>query len=455
MTGGLIALASFIVAIALLVAVHEFGHFYAARRLGIQVLRFSIGFGRPLWSRHGRDGVEYVIGALPIGGYVKFLDERDADGPLERPERAFNRAAPWRRAIVLVAGPAANLLFAVAAYWAILVSGIPGERAVIGEVVAGSAAAAAGLRRDDEVVAVGGVAVGSWGEVSIGLLDAVLAGERSVPLTVRGAEGAPQAARIALEDGFGLTEPGAMLERLGLRPWSYAMLEPVIGRVVPDGAAARAGLEVGDRFTTFDGAPVAEWGDVARSIHERPGRTVVLVVMRKGMATQATVEVKSVEVRGHPVGFIGIEPQGAQALRDRLSFERRFGLVEAAPEAVRRTYDLSVLTVKMIGRMLTGGASLANISGPINIAQYAGATASLGMTQFLGFLAVISLSLGVLNLLPIPILDGGQLAFLAVETAMGRPVTPGLELAGQQVGIVLLVGLMGLAFYNDVVRLIG
>ena len=453
MTGALWSLLSFVVAIALLVAVHEFGHFFAARKLGIQVLRFSIGFGRPLWSRRAADGVEYVVGALPLGGYVKMLDERDAEGPIADPARAFNRAPVWKRAVVLVAGPFANLAFAVVAYWAILVLGVPGLRPLVGPVPPGSPAAVAGLRAEDEIVAVGGRSTPTWEAASLALLDAVLAGDAAVAVELRDVDGGARRATLAIADHRGLTEPGALLQGLGLAPFQ-PRLAAVLGEVVAEGPAGRAGLRTGDAIVAIDGVAVGDWRALVDAVQGRPGEVVAIDFTRDGAAGRAQVPVASVEQDGRRIGRIEVRPFVPPGFLERLRAEQRFGPVEALPEAFERTRDLSVLTLKMLWRMLTGGASLANISGPINIAQYAGVTASISAVAFLGFLAVISVSLGVLNLLPVPILDGGQLAFLAVETASGRPVPPAVELRGQQVGIVLLVGLMGLALYNDIARLL-
>jgi regulator of sigma E protease len=454
MTGALISMLSFLFAIALLVAVHEFGHFYAARRLGIQVLRFSVGFGRPLWSRRAADGVEYVVGAFPFGGYVKMLDERDADAPIPDPTRAFNRAAPWKRAIVLFAGPFANLAFAVAAYWVILMLGVPGLRPLIGVVPPDSPAAVAGLRNEDEFLRVDGRATPTWEAASLALLDAVLAGAPAVALEVRDAGGTDRRTTLMLTDHHGLTEPGVLLKRLGLAPWQ-PRLPPKLGEVVPEGPAGTAGLRSGDLIVALDGEAIDDWRLLVERIQARPGEVVTVSYERAGVRTDVPVPIAATEQGGRRIGRMEVRPFVPAGLFDRMLAEQRFGPVEALPEAVGRTRDLCVLTLKMMWRMLTGGASLANISGPINIAQYAGVTASISVVAFLGFLAVISVSLGVLNLLPVPILDGGQLAFLAVESATGRPVPATVELWGQQVGIVLLVGLMGLAFYNDIARLLG
>jgi regulator of sigma E protease len=334
------------------------------------------------------------------------------------------------------------------------VIGVPGLRPLIGAAPKGTPAAVAGLRAEDEIVGVAGRATPTWEAASLALLDHVLEGAASVTLELRAPDGAAREASLAIADHHGLTEPGALLTRLGLAPWQ-PKLPPRLGEVVPEGPAGRAGLRSGDLILAVDGTAVDDWRPLVELIQARPGEVVTLSYSRDGVVGEVPVPVATVEQGGRRIGRIEVRPAVPAGFLERLRAEQRFGPVEALPEAVSRTRDLSVLTVKMLWRMLTGGASLANISGPINIAQYAGVTASISVVAFLGFLAVISVSLGVLNLLPVPILDGGQLVFVAVEAATGRPVPAAVELRGQQVGIVLLVGLMGLALFNDIARLLG
>jgi len=454
MSDFLFSLGGFLVAIVVLVAVHEAGHFLVARRLGIGVLRFSIGFGRPLWSRRGADGVEYVLGAVPLGGYVRMLDERDGGVPSERLASAYNRQPVWRRVLVLLAGPAANLLFAVLIYWVVLVIGIPGYRPLVAEPAAGTPAALAGLRVEDQIVAVGGAPTSTWEGAVLALLDAVLEGAPEVAVRVADRDGAVRELRVALADHRGLTEPGALLQTLGIAPWRprYA---PEVGTVTPGGPGERAGLRSGDRVLTFDGRPVADVLELVQAIRARPGTSVRLGIERDGRTLELGATLARVEDRGEQVGQLGAGLGAPAAIVERLRATQRVAPHAALPEAVVRTYGLSKLTMKILGRMLTGDASLSNISGPINIAQYAGVTASISVVAFLGFLAVVSVSLGMLNLLPVPILDGGQVMFLAVEALLGRPVPEQVELLGQQLGVALLIGLMGLAFYNDLARLFG
>jgi regulator of sigma E protease len=449
------SVAAFIVAIALLVAVHEFGHFWVARRLGFKVLRFSIGFGKPLWQRNGKDGVEYVVAAVPLGGYVRMLDERDGPVAPELMAQSYNRQAVWKRALVLLAGPFANLLFAVVACWLVLVIGEPALRPIIGPVVAGSAAERAGLRERDELLSVEGAPATSWGAAGMLLLDGVLAGRDGIALEVVAPDGARRNLVLPLADHRDLTEPGRLLTGLGLRPWFPAPPPPRLGQVEPDGPAYQGGLRPGDLIVAIDGQSVTDWVDAAKRWQAVPGGTITVLAERGNARQEFRVTVGVAPDVTPARGWLAVRVEEPAGYRE--SFERleRLAPVAALPAAVQRTVDLSRLTLNMLWRMLTGEASLSNISGPINIAQYAGLTASSGLITFLGFLAVISVSLGVLNLLPIPVLDGGQLAFLAAEQTTGRPVSPAVEAVGQQLGVLLLIGLMGLAFYNDIARLIG
>lgn len=446
---------AFVVAIALLVAVHEFGHFWVARKLGFKVLRFSIGFGSPLWRKQGRDGTEYVIAAVPLGGYVRMLDEREGPVAPELAAMSYNRQAVWKRALVLAAGPLANLSFAVLACWLVLVIGEPALRPIVGPLVAGSPAERAGLRERDEIVGVDGEPSTSWGGAGMLMLDGVLAGQHAIELEVIDADGQRRTAKLEVADRHGLTEPGKLLTGLGLKPWFPPPPPAKLGTVEPEGPGGKAGLRAGDLIVAVGGVAVADWAEAAKRWQAVPGQAVNITVERDGARQDLQVQVGVAPDVEPARGWLGVGIEEPPGYRDSFQRLERMGPAAALPAAFERTLDLSRLTLNMLWRMLTGEASLSNISGPINIAQYAGLTASSGVVTFLGFLAVISVSLGVLNLLPIPVLDGGQLVYLAAERATGRPVSPAVEAVGQQLGVLLLVGLMGLAFYNDIARLIG
>ena len=449
---------AFVVAIGLLVAVHEFGHFSVGRALGFKVLRFSIGFGRPLWSRTGRDGTEYVLAGIPLGGYVKFADEREAPVDAAIAGQAFNRRPIWARIAVLSAGPAANFLFAIAAFWLLFLYGIPGLRPIVGDVTLGSIGAGAGLHRGDEIVSVGGRPVATQESVVLALLDDVSGGGR-VTLGVRGQAGerdivlsVPEAQRR------GLTEPGAWSSGLG-----FGFLQPrlpvVVGEVLHGGGAEAAGLKTGDRITAVDGVPVDDFATFVDLIHRRPDTTARLAVLRGTTSLTLPVAVRAetnpAKPEGPKIGRIGIGPGGEAQWPPGMLTEQRYGPIAAIPAAVGATWDKTAFTVKLLSRMVTGHVSAKNVSGPLSIATYAGLTARAGGLAFVSFLALISISLGVLNLVPIPILDGGQIVYQCAEAIRGRPLSERVQALGQQLGVAMLIVLMALAFYNDIARQLG
>ena len=452
MSGILTSALAFIVAIGILVAVHEFGHFWVARRLGIKVLRFSVGFGRPLWRKAGADGTEYWVSAIPLGGYVKMLDEREGNVPPEDLPRCFNSQPPSRRIAVLFAGPAFNFLFAIVAYWAMFVVGVPAMKPLIGAIEAESPAAVAGLRPGDRIVAVDDARIDTMMAAQLELLKAMVPGGQAT-LEVEGADGSRRVARLEYDgDTHGLTEPGAMFPGLGIGLWRPE-IPAVIGEVMPEGTGAQSGLQAGDRVLSVDGDPMTSWDALVAFIRARPGETVQLVVERDGAPHSLALFIGSADDQGERVGRIGAGPRVTPELWDPVRTEQRFGPFSAVGQAVSETWRMSALTVTMMGRMILGQVSVKNISGPINIAQAAGFTAAAGLTAFLSFLAIVSISLGIINLLPIPLLDGGQIVYQCVEIAKGSPVSERAQIVGQQVGILLLLLLMTFAFYNDIVRL--
>ena len=448
----------FVVAVSLLVAVHEYGHFWAARKLGFKVLRFSVGFGPTLWRRvAGADRTEYVLAALPLGGYVKLLDERE--GPVDAAEvsRAFTRRPPWQRILVLLAGPGFNFAFAILLLWGMLwIVGSPDVRAVVGGVAAGSPAARAGLRADDEIIRLDNALVQGRGDVVLGLIDA-MSGDGVTRLAVRSASGAERELELRVDDPAerrALTEPSALMRGVGLRFWS----QPVparIGRVLPAGPAEQAGLQVGDLITAIDGEPVGDFVAMGEALAARPNREVAIRYERGGVLATTTVRTSADLVDGREVGRIRIETLPSAPLPDAMIVHRRFGPVQALGESLQRTWDMTVLQAKMFARMIIGQVSLKNLSGPITIAEYAGDSARSGLTGFVGFLVLISLSLGFLNLLPIPMLDGGQIVYQSIEWIKGSPLSERVQAAGQSVGIALLCLLMGVALFNDLARQFG
>ena len=454
----LITIAAAIVAIGVLVTVHEYGHYIVARKMGIKVLRFSVGFGKPIWRKvAGPDRTEYQIGALPLGGYVKMLDERE--GPIAPADRgrAYNDKSTWARMAVLVAGPMANFLFAIATFWIIFSVGVPDLRSVIGDVVADSDAGRAGLRAGDEITRINDQEISNWGDARVALLEAVIDGPK-INLSVTTENGAQNDVSLEVTTpGSELTEPGVLLSGLGLEQW-YPSYSAVLGKVLENGAAAGAGLQAGDQIISIAGREVDDWSDLVREVSSRPGEAVSIEVMRDIRPRTFDVVLGTDRRDGRDYGKLGVERSQTtedEAWRDEMIELRRFSLVPALGEAVAETVDSSLLMLKMLYKMVMGKVSVKNLSGPITIAQYAGITVQDGPIYYLRFLALLSLSLGVLNLLPIPMLDGGQIVYQLAETVKGSPVSMRTELIGQQIGMVMPLLLMGFAVFQDIGRFAG
>jgi regulator of sigma E protease len=443
---------AFLVAIGVLVAVHEYGHFWMARRLGIRVLRFSIGFGRPLWSRRGADGTEYAVAAIPLGGYVKLLDERE--GPIDPglAAEAYNRKPVWARILVLLAGPLANFLFAVAAYWVLFVAGVPALKPVVGDVAVESTAARAGLRPGDEILGVGSKDTGTREEAVLALLDELMNGQ-AVEMRVTDGRGDSRLVRLDVAgDLHALTEPGALLPGLGFDFW-YPAVPARVGKVLPGSPAERAGLREGDEILAVNDEPVADFAALVALVQPKPGVRLDFTVERDGGTLSMPVEVEAQREGERLVGRIGVQPAAPAALPEGMRTLERHGPLGALVHATDKTWSMSVLTVRMLWNVVTGDVSVKNLSGPINIAEYAGFSARQGILSFLSFLAIVSVSLFVLNLLPIPILDGGQIVYQLAELAKGSPLSDRAQAVGQQIGLLLLLVLMSFAFYNDLSRL--
>ena len=449
----LYSLLAFIVAISVLIAIHEYGHYIVGRWAGMKVLRFSIGFGRPIWRRvSGPDRTEYCVSAIPLGGYVRFLDTREGPIDAEDEGRAFNqRPIPWRIA-VLVAGPLFNFVFAVAAYWALFVYGVPTMAAGVGVVEAGSYAEAAGLETGDRIVAVGDIETGSWESALVAIFEEMVDDGR-VPLTLEDANGQQRSAMLDVgDDAARLTEPGMLFDGFGFQPWRVSDAPAKLGDVQDGSGAARAGLLPGDTITAIDNEPIGNFSDLMAVVSARPDKTVPIEFDRggKSITTQATIG--AAERDGSQAGILGVT---SSVDYSEYYYLRKHGFLESAGHSIQRTVQETLFTVRMLGRMLTGDVSIKNISGPINIAQFAGQSAERGLDYYLGFLAIVSISLGVLNLLPVPVLDGGQIVYQLVEAVKGSPLSERAQIIGQQVGILALLILMSFAFYNDIARIFG
>jgi len=451
----LLSVIAFLFAIGVLVAVHEWGHYIVARMAGVKVLRFSIGFGKPVWSRRaGPDQTEYCLSAIPLGGYVKLLDEREGDVPAADLDRAFNRIAIPKRIAILVAGPLMNFVFAILAFWFMYTIGVPGLQPIVGEVRPYTIAAQAGLQSEDRIVVVGDQSVATWEGTMLEILDQLLSDDE-IRMEVVRADGTDHTLYLDIEGKVSqLTEPGELFNGLGLAPWT-PKLEAVLDEIIPAGAAESAGLRSGDRIISAEGEPIDSWVYWVEYVQSRPGEEVELLIERGGQQQLMSLTIGEAQLEdGSVIGRIGAGPMVPDDLYDRYTASQRYSFIDALPVGIERVWSMSILTIRMVSRIVTGDVSVKNIGGPINIAQYAGYSASIGVAAFLNFLAVVSLSLGILNLLPIPVLDGGQVLYQLLEVLKGAPMSARAELIGQQIGIVFLVLLMGFAFYNDISRVL-
>lgn len=448
--GWLINILGFLLVIGILVTVHEFGHFWVARKVGVKVLRFSVGFGQPIWSRVGRDGTEYVLAAIPFGGYVKMLDEREADVPPELQKQSFNRQPLWARNAIISAGPIANFLFAVLAYWAIFVIGSMELRPILGPVSPDSPAEIAGLEQGDELLRIADREVKAWDSVILAFLE--VAEGSAIPVRIDQASGGIGERTLDLSQERLLDDDGDVLRKIGLSPWQPS-IPPVVREVVAGSAAAAAGLQSADRIVAIDGVMLNDWQKLVEVVQPRADETVVVRFERTGQQQEVTTTLQGRGDGAGRTGVLGITPDVPVDLFAAVRHEVRYGPIAAVPRAIDAGWQAASLTVSVLGKMVVGEASVRNLSGPVSIAQYAGDSVSLGVVPFLKFLAIVSISLGILNLLPVPILDGGHLLYNTLEWIKGRPLSEGAQVIGQQIGIALLFMLMALAFYNDLLRL--
>ena len=448
-----ITLGAFVVALGVLIVVHEYGHYLVARLCGVKVLRFSIGFGRPLWSvRRGRDRTEWVVAALPLGGYVKMLDEHEGPVAPAEAHRAFNRQSVWRRIAIVVAGPVANFLLAIALYWMLFVGGVQEAKPILAAPDRGTVAAASGVQRGETILRINGESVSSWQQVRWRLLQLGVE-KQQVQIEVMDPK-----QRLALRtldlsrfevDG----REGDPLARLGLRLYRPDVA-PIIGQVVPGSVAETAGLRAGDRIEAIDGNEIRIWEEVVAAVRARPGDRVELRVSRNGAKIEINLRPETVRQGGERFGRIGAAPRAdPEAMKEFITVVH-YGPATAIAMALDRTWEMSAFSLKMLGKMVLGEISWRNLSGPVTIADYAGQTAQIGLGAYAAFLALISISLGVLNLLPIPLLDGGHLLYYVAEIFKGSPVSERTMELGQRLGLTVLLFLMAFALYNDFNRLL-
>jgi len=443
----------FVVAIGILVSIHEFGHFWVARKSGVKVIRFSVGFGKVIWSyQKTPDSTEYVLSAIPLGGYVKMVDEREGEVKKEDLPYAFNRQSLIARLAIVAAGPVFNLLLAIILFWAAFVIGETGMRPIVGSIEAGTLAAEAGFAEGEEIVSIKDENVPTWSEAMNLLFSIAMQGEQEIKVTVKNIDEIEQPHFLVISEKD-VQEPELLYQRVGLRPWSPS-LEPIIGKVIDNGAAKLAGLQKGDKIITADGELIKDWMQWVEYVRNRPEVSIQLIVEREGVHLPITIVPERIEYEGKDFGRIGAGVDVPEELLDSLRVEYSLTPLDALIRAIEKTWFYSSSTLQMMGKMLIGKASPKNLSGPISIAQYAGQSAEMGLVHFLKFLALVSVSLGVLNLLPIPILDGGHLMFLAIEAIKGSPVSEKIQIVFQQLGLLMLMSLMLFAIYLDIGRLL-
>ena len=445
------SLAAFIVALGVLITVHEFGHFWVARRCGVRVERFSVGFGRALWRKTDRQGTEYVLAIIPLGGYVKMLDERVEAVAPEFRHQSFNNKKVWQRAAIISAGPIANFIFAIFAYWLVFVIGVPSVRPVIANITANSIAAQSNISSGMELKSVAGIETPDWESVRMALMGEIGDDQTTVGVAQFGSSQVVEKTLDLRQWHFDPEKEDPVVS-LGMIPRG-PQIESVLQEVQPDSAAQKAGLQAGDRIVKVDGQILDSWQSFVIQVRDNPGKPIALEVERGGdsVALTLTPDTKSAG-KGKIQGFAGVVPK-VIPLPDEFKTIRQYGPFVAFYEAGDKTWQLMKLTVSMLGKLITGDVKLNNLSGPISIAQGAGMSAEYGLVSYLTFLALISVNLGIINLFPLPVLDGGHLLFLAIEKLKGGPVSERVQDFSYRIGSVLLVLLMGLALFNDFSRL--
>ncbi|MBX9675289.1 MAG: RIP metalloprotease RseP [Methylotenera sp.] len=462
-------LIAFIITIGILVTIHEYGHFQVARWCNVKVLRFSIGFGKPLWKKtFGHDKTEFVLAAIPLGGFVKMLDERELKAERESAiengqyaeqliyseaelKRAFNRQNVWKRIAIVLAGPVANLLLAILLYWVLLMQGVTGMRPIIGEVAVNSLAATAGFKSGETIQKVAGVSVKTWPDARWILLEQSLESKSVQIETLNDMNDLNT--RMLSFDGIDSDPEIDILNKVGLE-MIKPILPAILGEILPDSAAKKSNFQANDKILSIDNVKVRDWETVVNTVKANPNQLLQFKIARAQQILTISVTPEQVTQNGEKIGRLGASVKIDQVTLDKLLIKLKYSPFEALQKAIFKTWDTSIFSLKMLGRMLTGEVSIKGISGPVTIATFAGESANLGLSTFLSFLALVSISIGVLNLLPIPVLDGGHLMYYIVEIFKGSPVSDQTMLAGQKIGFVLLGLLMTIAIFNDFNRLI-
>lgn len=443
---------AFVVAVGIIVTVHEFGHYWVAKKLGVKVLRFSIGFGKSIFTKtSGADKTEYVLASIPLGGYVKMLDEREGEVSEDEVHRAFNRQHVWKRFAIVSAGPIFNFIFAAFAYWITFIAGVDGVKPTVGEIQAESIAAHAQIQAQDTFTHIEGQPVKTWQQATIQMLNSALK-DGSVSATLSREDSSQKMVTLDLSDTKQLLSEGSLLEKIGISPWRY-QYQARFGEI-KNGAAKDAGVKEGDKVISIDGEEVGNWVELVEYIQQHPEIPISLVLQRDGERLSLQITPSADQLDGKVIGRVGAYPYIDKQQLEAQKVVVRYGPIESMWKGVAKTWEVSVLTLKLLWKLVVGEASLKNISGPVTIAEYAGVSAAIGFSAFIGALAIISISIGILNLLPIPVLDGGHLLYYLIEMVKGSPVSEKFEAAGQRFGIIMLAGLMGLAFYNDIQRLL-
>lgn len=450
----LFTILAFVVALGILITFHEFGHYLVARWCGVKVLRFSIGFGQPLFKKHlGKDQTEWVIAALPLGGYVKMVDEREGEVLPQDLARAFNRQPVSKRFAIVAAGPIANFLLAVLLYWLLFISGISGIKPVLGPVMPSTPAAFSTFEEGETIIKVENEPVATWQDARWVLLSHAVDRNPKVTVETVSDRGEIFWRTLDLSSMEANDLDANFLEKIGLTTYK-PIIAPIVGQVIAGGAGQRAGLLVGDEILAVNNQDIAHWEELVKIIRVSPGKLITLEILRDGQVMDIAVTPDSLMEGKTEIGRIGIAPKIDHEALDKLLVNVSYPAGTALLKAFDKTGDMTIFTLRMLGKMVMGEVSLKNVSGPITIADYAGQSAQMGIIAYLGFLALISVSLAVLNLLPIPVLDGGHLMYYVIEIVRGAPLSEKAMVVGQQIGMAMLLTLMVLAIYNDIYRLI-